>query len=118
MKFFISVLALSLRVNSKSEGFDQKIGDMVEWMKEQGAYFSDIEIRESRDNLMRGVFAKSDIKRGDILVFVPYNALLDMNSIQNTTLGEKMEASQPIADHEFAAADILALLLLQQKDLG
>jgi len=44
--------------------------------------------------------------------------LLDMNSIQNTTLGKKMEASQPIADHEFVAADILALLLLQQKDLG
>jgi hypothetical protein len=67
---------------------------------------------------MRGVFANSDIKKGEILVFVPYKALIDMNSIENTTLGEKMEASHPIADHEFTAADILALIILQQKDLG
>ena len=87
MNFLIFFIALFIGANSKSEGFDDKIGGMMEWMKSQGAYFADIEIRESRDNLMRGVFAKSDIKQGETLVFVPYHCIIDMQMIENSTLG-------------------------------
>lgn len=60
-------------------------------MENNGAEFQDVELRESRENLMRGVYAKKDFKKGDQLIFVPYNALMERNKVFDTPIGEKME---------------------------
>ena len=42
---------------------------------------------------MRGVYAKRDFKKGDQIVFVPYNALIEKNKLfTETPLGQKLEA--------------------------
>jgi hypothetical protein len=45
--------------------FEKKITDLLTWMKDQGSEFADVEIRQSRENLMRGGYAKKDFKKGD-----------------------------------------------------
>ena len=59
-------------------------------MEENGAEFHDVELRESRENLMRGVYAKKDFQKGDQLIFVPYDALIERNMVFKTPIGEKM----------------------------
>jgi hypothetical protein len=44
-------------------------------MREKGAEFSNIELREERSS-MRGIFAKEDIKKGDVLLFCPDHLIL------------------------------------------
>jgi hypothetical protein len=46
-------------------------------MRDQGAELDDVELRESRENLMRGIYAKKDIPQGDTVMFIPHGALLD-----------------------------------------
>ena len=46
------------------------------WLLDGGAQMSNIELKESRDDLMRGVFAKEDIKKDETILFVPYDKLI------------------------------------------
>lgn len=65
---------------------------MLEWLEKEGAKFNDIEVRQSRKNLMRGVYAKRDISIGETIIFVPYNALFETYNIFSTPLGDKLKS--------------------------
>ena len=96
---------------------------MLDWMKEQGSEFEDVEIRQSRENLMRGVYAKRDFKKGDQIVFVPYNALIEKNKVfTETPLGQKLEAikDEKLSDGQvwYPSVMMLSLMLMQQFKLG
>ena len=68
-----------------ADNLDPKYSLFYDWMKEKGAEFSKIELREERSN-MRGVFAKEDIKKGETLLFVPDRILLSLEKAMDTPL--------------------------------
>ena len=93
MTKFIALAILStlclVRPQERDE-FKRFENDLFTWMENNGAEFQDVELRESRENLMRGVYAKKDFKKGDQLIFVPLNALTERNRVFETSIGKKM----------------------------
>ena len=67
---------------------------------------------------MRGVYAKKDFSKGDQLVFVPYDALIEKNKVyRDTPLGKKLfEANKEKINEDYLwypNVMLLALMILQ-----
>jgi hypothetical protein len=71
---------------------------------------------------MRGVYAKRDIKSGESIVFVPYDALIEKNKVfRDTEIGilvdsikDKLVGADALW---YESVDMLAIMLLEQKSL-
>ena len=71
---------------------DQTFVELNKWLIEGGAEMSNIELLESRDNLMRGVFAKEDIKADETILFIPYDRLVVIRD--NSETGDGISAEE------------------------
>ena len=56
-------------------------------MQDNGAIFENIELRESRSNLMRGVYATKDLQKGDQIMFVPRKLVIFKEQNDDTKFG-------------------------------
>ena len=90
-------------------------------MEENGALFHDVELRESRENLMRGVYAKKDFKKGDQLIFVPYSGLMERNQVIESPIG-KMMFEKDLWEGKgtlwFPSVTMMAMMYLQEVEKG
>ena len=124
-KIILSLIILALiTVQAADAVFEKSVADLLEWMKHQKAEFVDVELRQSRENLMRGVYAKRDIAKGEKLVFVPYDALIERDKVyRDTEIGKKLveikdEYLVGAKSLWYESVDLLAIMLLEQKSLG
>ena len=69
---------------------DQKYVDFFEWVKNNDGKFENIEVRQESSN-MRGVFAKCDIKKDEILLFIPEKIIISLEKARNTPIGLKLQ---------------------------
>ena len=65
---------------------DQKYVDFFTWVEVNGSQFENIEVRQESSN-MRGVFAKNDVKKDEILLFVPEKIIITLEKARNTPFG-------------------------------
>jgi hypothetical protein len=64
---------------------------------------------------MRGVYAKRDFKKGEQLIFVPYDTLIERNMVFDTPIGKKMKEFNLYYDQGtlwFPSVTMLAMVYL------
>ena len=72
---------------------------------------------------MRGVYAKKDFTKGDLIVFVPYHALIEREKVfTDTPLGKKVKEvkEEKLGEGQLWYPNVmyLSLMILQQLKLG
>ena len=65
LKAILITICSSISFARSEERIQRLENDLFTWMENNGAEFQDVELRESRENLMRGVYAKRDFKKGE-----------------------------------------------------
>ena len=59
-------------------------------MAKEGAQFENIELREESSN-MRGMFAKTEIKKNDIILYVPENLITTIEKAEKSPMGSNWQ---------------------------
>ena len=115
MKTYISFLLQFVAAKSSVN-----ITPLIQWLERSGAQMKEIEIIEEREN-MRTVLAKSDIKKGERLLFIPYDNIITMEKAKSSPIGSQMDEKDLVPGGyrlNHAAVSLLAVFLLEEKKKG
>lgn len=66
--------------------------DYIQWVKKQGADFGKLALKYFSSSY-RGISAKQDIKKDDIIVYVPKEAMITLKTARNGPIGTKIVSS-------------------------
>lgn len=99
---------------------DPKFGILFDWAKKEGAEFEAIELRHQRDS-MRGMFAKRDLKKGEIFLYIPDHLIMSLEKGKETELGKLMTEKKLVPGGYRLNAPTMAVLAIsnmQEIDKG
>ena len=68
-------MSTDLKRFSKSNNADKEFNKFVSWLREGGAEFPDVAFQKYKEN-ERGVHAKDNISRGELVIKIPRNLLI------------------------------------------
>ena len=107
----IFLVCLNISASSGAKSLPPKYDVFFTWMKEQGAKFDKVELRD--EHPMRGMFAKEDIKKNEMIVYVPDHLISSVEKAKSSPIGKDIMKNAPDTDPHAVLyapnADLLAI---------
>ena len=68
----------------------KKLEHLREWLDNTGADIRKVNLKMKGDKKQRGVYARQDIKKGEVVMFVPLHKMIDLQLVCKSDVGHQM----------------------------